>query len=215
MSNFFRCRYGVFFKGNIFPSSEHAYVASRLTNAADVEKLKVGGSLASLSGLSTFFTIVDKGTQKNKVVLGRKNVSKEEFEAKCNHWGEENVGIVAKMAHNNPKAAGFVGDILPMDIEAKKRVFFQILESKFSRDTELLRFLVSTKNAYLLEFVRGAIVREKKGGEEERWGGMDVEVAGDEGEKKWEVHGQNLMGELLMAVRESLKEDLLPVNKCV
>jgi predicted NAD-dependent protein-ADP-ribosyltransferase YbiA (DUF1768 family) len=111
-------------------------------------------------------------------------------------WGDK-VGVVAKI-HGNIMRMERGGTAIT--IEEKREVWMRILRSKFSCP-QLREILLSTGDAYLLEFCRGAVIRSLRGNTTERWGGWDYKVSPTESR----IWGDNEMGHLLMRVRNEIR----------
>jgi len=155
----------------VYPSSEHAYVYFTVKQNPE---LYAGGAMASLEGLAPY-----AGMVRNKRPLADQ----------ARTWGPC-IGIAAKLYGNIARLEA----PRTLTMEQKRAVWMVILHAKY-RDPHARAALLSTGDAYLLEFARGAVNRQRNGQSAERWGGWHFE------DKVW---GENHMGELLMAVRAEI-----------
>ena len=148
LSNFHACR--VEFEGVVYPSSEHAFQAQRVSPRERRDLFSIEGPYADLDA-------------------GFKNLfprDPEKAERKAAYWRKkDNVGILAKMIVNRTK------NLIEMNAERCAEVFFDVLMAKFAQNEHLRDVLASTGDRYILEFDRGA-GRAKRAGRTSRWGGL-------------------------------------------
>lgn len=172
-----------------WPSSEHAYQAAYRCEKESWPKFASDGELGSLGrGLPLVF-------------------KKDEVAKKSQHWGAKKnrpamVGIVAKMAVKPERAAKlglklrrFSDD--ERDLGEIKKLFTEILLAKYRANSSARAKLLATGKKQLVEFDRGAKRLADKG-RPPLWTGLVQDG---------EVVGRNLMGELMMEVREMLSEE--------
>jgi len=122
----------------------------------------------------------------------------EKLEKKAKYWKRNaSVGILAKMAANKKyaKRLGIAEGEFKYETEhlpepELRKIWLPILRAKFTQNEDMKRELLATKHCYLLEFDRGAGIRDSF------WGGMD-DVEGN-------IVGNNFMGRMLMEVRDEL-----------
>ena len=116
------------------------------------------------------------------------------------------VGAVQKLAVKRPMAKKLGLTLLPqedrLDIDETSRLFTELLLAKFRANPELCAMLLETGNKTLVEFDRGAERRSKSGDPP-----LFTGLVGKDGV----LYGQNLMGKLLMDVREIIRLE----NGCV
>lgn len=183
-SNLFACR--VELDGRVYPSAEHAYQGYKF--GTECTHFAEGGRLSGFNAMCNFYKLEapkEKNTAAGKVKFWKK---------------KKMVGIIAKLAQGNPKKAG-LGQVRRMDMATKRALFMRILLSKYRSNPQLKARLLETGDRYLLEFCRGARVREQKGKEPERWGGLaELRESG-----QWYLYGDNVMGELMMETRTALR----------
>ena len=186
-SNFCELQHPVEFEGRLYPTTEHAYQAEYRVDERDRHRFAVGGDLASIE---TGIPLVadKKGTVASKV----------------KHWSAKGnrpamPGIVAKMAVH-PKRAKRLKIRLckskddPRDMVEIKSIFKAVLLSKYRRNPLLRYKLLATGDVPLVEFSRSA-KRESDAGRPPLWTGMV---------KDGMLYGQNLMGNMMMGVRDQL-----------
>ncbi len=183
-SNFSYCPEGVLYKGRVYPTAEHAYVAQKYRGPTQ-QRFAVGGDLTRWASMRLFVrpkrgeTPEDHGAR---------------VSAKIAHWSKKgNLGVLAKMA-GNPAHAKHAG--LPPPKKVRQGIFYKIARSKYTRDPALAALLLATGDAHLIEFARGARAREQRGGEPERWAALV--------DKDGRIWGDNRMGLVLMLLREHL-----------
>lgn len=175
--------------GYNWASSEHAYQAAYRCEKADWARFAVGGDLGTLT----------KGIGK---VFAANDVTK-----KAAYWGAKKskkamVGIIAKMAVK-PERARKLGLRLrkwsddARDMTEMRVLFTEILLAKYRANAEHKAKLLSTYSKVLVEFDRGA-GRATAVGKPPLWTGLVVDGR---------VAGQNLMGKLMMEVRETLQKE--------
>lgn len=186
-SNFCVLQNYVEFKGRWYPTLEHLYQSEYRVDEQDRDRFAEGGDLASMeTGMAL---VADK---------------KDDVAKKIKHWSAKGnrpamPGIVAKMAVH-PKRAKRLGITLrklkddPRDMVEIKSIFKAALLSKYRRNPLLRHRLLSTGDATLVEFDRGAR-RECEAGRPPLWTGMV---------KDGVLYGQNLMGNMMMEVRDEL-----------
>ncbi len=186
--------------GCVFRSSEHAWHSLKAKNRRTFLKFCVGGDFDELS--VSFF---------KKILPHRPLVDRDlRAQHKITHWGKKkNVGIVPKLAvskKNMRKLNLSSADIVyPKDVpgelmgESLERAFWKaILKQKFRRNKEARAALMSTGDAYLLEFSRDAKRRSLKTPDRPaRWSGMIEDGI---------LYGGNYMGVVLSEVRDGLKD---------
>lgn len=186
-SNF--CHAPFVLRGIHWPSSEHAYQAIYRCEPDCWDRFAVGGDLASLH---TGLPLVCKAEEVAKKIL---------------HWGPKStrkamVGIVAKMAVK-PDRAAMLGLKLrkwsddERDMKEIRALFNEILLAKYHANPPMAKKLVATGHQLLIEFDRGA-ARQVANGNPPLWTGLW---------RDGEVLGRNLMGELMMQVRDTLKQE--------
>lgn len=166
-----------------FSSSEHVWQALKANKRVRSMFLSDG----QLSKLSTeIFKIFFPKT------------APEKLEKKCKYWLRNGaVGILAKMASNKKyaKRLGIAPDEYEYEMEhlpeeKLREIWLPILRAKYTQNDELKRELLDSRHRYLLEFDRGAGIRDSF------WGGMDSEDG--------RIVGNNFMGRMLMQVRDEL-----------
>lgn len=187
-SNFYELRNPIVIDGQEFITTEHFYQCKyRCAEESQHEFVFPYGRLSTFEGGISH--VVDK---------------QEEIQKKSKFWGAKNgrrpmAGIVPKMAINS-KRAKRLGIKLkrarddPGDLSLIESLFKRALYAKFSGDAELRKMLVDTGNKILVEFDRGA-ERQAKAGRPPLFTGLF---------KEGRLFGKNLMGRLLMGVREKL-----------
>jgi len=124
-------------------------------------------------------------------------------EDKVKHWGVKKngklamVGIVAKMAVKNP-------EMLNLKMVKKSprpfkfdELFLRILMAKYTQCEDHRSVLLETGDKRLIEFSRGA-KRESLKGKSPFWAGLVDKETGV-------MYGQNMQGELHMAIRRRLR----------
>jgi len=175
--------------GFSWPSSEHCYQAAYRCEKESWARFAAGGDLSTLeSGLP--------------LVYKAGEVAK-----KLKWWGARStkkamVGIVPKMAVRPDRAAQLGLKLRkwsddPRDLVEIRALFTEILLAKYRANPPMAEKLVATGSKLLIEFDRGA-ERKALGGNPPLWTGLM---------KDGEVHGRNLMGELMMEVRAVLTEE--------
>jgi predicted NAD-dependent protein-ADP-ribosyltransferase YbiA (DUF1768 family) len=185
LSNFSTCTLLIICKDGqprTFPSTEHFYQALKTNNLDD---FTVGGAFAKWSILSTLFP----------------KMTDEELQSEQKYW-DGNIGILAKRviskalkgtrAQKRALAVVLLPEVVLDTFEKASQLWKPILRAKLQQNPEVRMVLESSKNKYLLEFVRGAI---RYGS---RWGGII---------KNKELYGQNWMGKIWMELIE--KEAIL------
>ena len=176
LSNFHRTPIEI--DGMRFPSSEHAWVYHTYGRSPD---LLSGGALSTFDGLTLLGYVPEL-------------ISKTE-----RYWGTERIGAVARFYGSHVRKSRPEG-ASQLTMDAKLEIWMRILRAKFA-DPHLRRFLISTGDAYLLEFCKGAVKRQlAPDAEPERWGGWHYEGR---------VWGCNHMGRLLMRVRTELCDSVV------
>ncbi len=172
-------------------SLEHWYQATKFV-PKDRWRFAKGGDLANLDAFRLHRGVF---------------VKREKEEGSIKHWGAnkkkpEMVGIVAKMASNPSRAQRIRLRMLPKQAETEDRIpemielFKRGLHAKFAQNPEMRAALLATGNKQLVEFGRGA-GRETKAGRPPLWNGL-----WDKDSK--EVVGRNLMGQIMMQVRDEI-----------
>ena len=190
-SNFYELRRPIVLEGKEFITTEHFYqCAYRCAEESQGEFVFPHGRLSTFDrGMSH---VVDKH---------------DDVQKKIKFWGAKKgrrpmAGIVPKMAVDS-KRAKRLGIKLkrarddPNDLSLIESLFKRALYAKFSSDAELRKMLVDTGNKILVEFDRGA-ERRTKAGQPPLFTGLV---------KEGRLFGQNLMGRLLMGVREKLQAE--------
>ena len=182
LSNFAESR--VVFRGDLYPSSEHAYQANKFV-AADRHRFQEGGDLATFAAFSMYYPepTASKKAKFWSAVWGGKRPPM--------------VGIVAKMASHPDRAKklGLTFAWQAEDNEAELTTLFkEILVSKFTQNPSSLAVLKATGDATLVEFGRCAARREAMG-TPAVWTGLV---------KDGRVIGGNLMGRIMEQVRAEL-----------
>ena len=182
LSNFAASR--LLFRGDLYPSAEHAYQANKFIEA-DRSRFREGGDLASFTAFSKFFP-------------DRRATKKAKFWSAT--WGGKRppmVGIVAKMA-SHPDRAKNLGLTFARHEETNEdeltALFKEILVAKFTQNSSSLAVLKATGDARLVEFGRCA-GRQAAMGKPPIWAGMV---------KDGKVVGGNLMGRIMERVRSEL-----------
>ena len=189
LSNLTRCELRL--DGDEWTSLEHWYQATKFV-PKDRRRFAKGGDLADLDAFRLHRGIF---------------VKRDKEERSMKHWGAnkkkpEMVGIVAKMASNPSRAQRLGLRMLPKQAETADRIpemielFRRGLHAKFAQNPEMRAMLLATGDKRLVEFGRGA-ERETKKGNPPLWNGMWVESTK-------EVVGRNLMGEIMMQVRDDV-----------
>jgi predicted NAD-dependent protein-ADP-ribosyltransferase YbiA (DUF1768 family) len=185
LSNFSACK--VYYEGVWYPSSEHAFQASRVPPGMREQLFSINSDIAKL-------------TPEAFVAVG---VPAKQAEGKVKHWGKKNmVGILAKQRINRMRSK------FEQSKEECERAFIEILLSKYKSNHRHREALLATGDTFLLEFVRSSESKFDKQGEIDRWGGM---IRG--GTKAGElimggsVVGHNQQGSLQMHVRSILQKE--------
>jgi predicted NAD-dependent protein-ADP-ribosyltransferase YbiA (DUF1768 family) len=167
LSNFAHVLEGIELDGLIFPSTEHAFQSQKIKES-ERWMFSVNGPLGQIEE-------------------GFKLVSGKDWEKKRDYWMKKgNIGVIAKMA-TGEKLLKKLGLKKVPDFQSTDELWIRILRQKFVVE-EFRLTLMSTKDAYLLEFDRGAQRKPAP----PFWGGMIVEGV---------LCGHNKMGEYLMIVR--------------
>ena len=169
LSNFALIEDSIEYNGLRFCSTEHAFQAQKYIEEQRV-RFSVNGDLGNIGNMDIMF----------QLVFGDK------WENKKKYWMKKhNIGIVAKMATNIKigKKLGLIRDTTFISTDA---LWITILSSKFNMPT-FKNILLSTNNAYLLEFDRGAKKTLPK------WSGIIQDGI---------LYGENLMGKYIMKIRE-------------
>jgi predicted NAD-dependent protein-ADP-ribosyltransferase YbiA (DUF1768 family) len=191
-SNFCALEHFVEFNGRLYPTTEHLYQAEYRCEEEDRHRFAEGGDLASMeTGMAL---VVD---------------NKDKVASKIEHWSAKGnrpamPGIVAKMAVH-PKRAEHLKIKLrkskddPRDMDEIKRIFKAALLSKYRRNPLLRCKLVATWGVTLIEFDRMA-KHHSEAGRPPLWTGMV---------KDGKLYGQNLMGKMMMEVRDQLAGEVL------
>ena len=173
----------------VFPSSEHAYQAIQKFEPEEWPKFQVRGELSTLDGLDRMWP------SKPDVAIKKKK-----------HWRRGNmIGIVPKMASNPAQAKKLGLRMRKHNPEAEaehlqeiKPLFMRILRAKYAQNASThAKALLDTGNKHLIEFGKGS-KREALAGRSPLWTGLVDKETG-------ELYGENLMGTLLMAVRDELR----------
>ena len=187
LSNFALCEHGVAYEGIDYPSSEHAFQASKVPPGMREQLFSINSDIAKL-------------TPEAFVAVG---VPAKQADGKVKHWGKKNmVGILAKQRIKR------INSKRTLSKEECDRVFIDILLSKYNSNHRHREALLATGDASLLEFVRSSVSKFDKKGEIDRWGGM---IRG--GTKAGElimggsVVGHNQQGSLQMHVRSILQKE--------
>ena len=191
LSNFSAAR--VVVEEGVFPSSEHAYQAIQKFIPDEWHRFQINGDLSTIDALDKFY--------KPSVATDKKK-----------YWNRNKmVGIVPKMAsnpkwanklrlrmrkHNPEKEAEHLAEIKPL--------FKRILLAKYRQNPEHAKALLETGSKYLVEFGRGS-KRETIAGREPLWTGLVEDGA---------LYGHNLMGRMLMDVRDEMRREGLHSGKC-
>jgi len=167
-----------------FPTTEHAY-QSRKFPLSERHRFAVGGDLADWRALRFFFP------RKRKPKEETQDEWVDRLAKKKKHWSKKKmIGILAKMA-SKPEHAKNAGLSAPKRV--RQGIFYKFLRSKYERDERLMKVLLSTGSAHLIEFARGAKLREDRGGAPERWAANVTDGV---------LYGDNRMGLAMMRVRE-------------
>ena len=188
LSNFHRVKMSVCFNGvtTHFLSSEHAYVFYSVV--PNVELID-GGTFSTFAGLNIIRDKLDKP-----------------IETIAAYWKDDLIGVVAKMVGNCArKSRGAPA----LDMAHKLLLWMVILRSKF-RDPVMRDVLLSTGDAHLVEYCKGAVRRQRIGKAPERWGGWDYTPDDKRGVCIW---GENHMGILLMKVRSEIQSEIQRENR--
>ena len=194
LSNFFAAR--VTSGLDVYPTSEHLYQSLKCM-PNDRVHFQVGGKFSSFESGQSLIWPDSKHTPNAGDI-------KASSKKKGDSWKpKEMLGVMAKMAvapartkklriQRLPKA-----EWLPMaTYERARSVWIPILQSKF-QNVDLAALLISTGDAYLLEFDRRAKSNQEKSRSVSRWGGMVRDSV---------LFGENWMGRLIMEVRSVLKK---------
>lgn len=161
--------------GRTYPSIEHAYQSNYIL---EKDMFASGGIL---SEYSTGFPLVFE----------------EKVDKKLQYWSRKNnIGILAKMAVSNKKIMSKLKLNRVSTFESSWEIWRELLLSKF-RQPKFKEILLSTGDAHLIEFNRGAM-REEMNGKSPKWTGMI---------KDGRLYGQNLMGQYLMRIRLELRSE--------
>lgn len=175
LSNFSACF--VYYEGLWYPSSEHAFQASLVPPGMRENLFSVKSDIAELTPAAF-------------VAVG---VPVKDAEKKVKYWAKKNmIGILAKMRINRTRSK------LTLSKEECENAFIDILLSKYTLNQEHRKTLLSTGEAFLLEFVRSSVAKFDKEGKIDRWGGMM---------RNGQVVGHNQQGSLQMHVRSILQKE--------
>ena len=175
LSNFSACR--VYYEGEWYPSSEHAFQASMVPQETRKKLFSVESDIAELTPAAF-------------VAVG---VPAKDAEKKVKYWGKKNmIGVLAKQRINR------ISSKLTLSKEDCESVFIEILLSKYRQNEEHRKTLLSTGDAFLLEFVRSSAAKFDSEGKIDRWGGMV---------RDGHVVGHNQQGSLQMHVRSILQKE--------
>ena len=168
-----------------YASSEHAYQALRSLNEKTAREFEIGG-LVTMEVFRTW--------------PKTKGVVQDIYEQKQTYWGEKKGcrGIAPKMIANlKPKVAKevFGLDMTPREaraetLEGELIIWGPILTAKFSQHPPILLVLLRTAPTMLVEFGRFRSASQY-------WSAF-VDEANDK------LIGKNMMGRILMAVRQEL-----------
>jgi len=185
-------------RGYLWPSSEHAYQCIAKVHADDWPRFAVGGDLSTLeSGLKLVFRTGD-------------------YLKKLKHYSAKGtrprmVGIVALQAVKPPTARKLGLRLQPFEETEQwmpfiRSLFREVLLAKYRQNAAHCALLLGTRSQHLIEFSRGA-ERETRKGKPPLWTGMVVGgVKGAAGlVSGGTLVGQNLQGEMHMAVRTELQ----------
>jgi len=176
LSNFAIIDDGIIYDGLKYCSTEHAFQAQKYQKS-DRFRFSVNGDLGNIDNLDNMF----------RLVFGDKWESKKKFWMK-----KSNVGIVAKMA-TNPTIGKKLGLKRDDNFKSTDELWLSVLSLKYEIPM-FKELLISTENAYLVEFDRAAKHRLSK------WGGI-VDENGV-------MFGDNLMGKYLMTIRDKIISDV-------
>lgn len=172
----------------VYPSSEHAYQALQKFEPEEWHRFKTDGDLATVDGLDLFY----------KPEMAQKKIG---------YWNKQRmIGIVPKMASNpawakklklrmrkhNPEEEH-------VHLNAIKPLFQRILLAKYRQNPTHRAKLLGTGNKHLIEFGRGS-KREALAGRSPLWTALVDKETGI-------LYGDNLMGEMIMEVREILRAE--------
>lgn len=183
LSNLWKLSVALIWKGFKFSSVEAAYQATKFPN--DMVMFAIGGKLESwgMEGMELYYS-------QGKVVKSQ------------SYWRGLNCCILPKLAQNNPKKFGLPPPV-KLSMAEKNAVFRALHKQKFAEGSKLARVLLKTGNITLLEQCRGALKRELSDRKPpERWGGLAKATP----DNRKEIVGCNVMGKMLMARRDALRQ---------
>ena len=173
LSNFFAS--DVEFEGDTYPSSEHAFQAGLFPNEQR--------SILTKNGLFGSWSIE---------AFMHFGFNRERAEKKMKYWSKKDqIGIYAKMYANRAKNKKDIGR------DKCELLFKGILMAKYTQNHQLAEILLSTRDAYLMEFDKGAQKLWENKQIKHRWAGMIV---------NGKVVGNNQMGALHMWTRSELEK---------
>ena len=180
LSNLWKLSVALIWKGFKFSSVEAAYQATKFPK--DMAMFAIGGKLESW-GMELYYS-------QGKVVKSQ------------TYWIDLNCCILPKLAQNNHKKFGLLPPV-KLTMAEKNAVFRALHKQKFAEGSYLARVLLETGNITLLEQCRGALQRELSDRKPpERWGGL----VKDTPDNQKEIVGCNVMGKMLMARRNALRQ---------
>lgn len=191
-----------------YDSSEHAYQALKTVNRESARQFETGG-IVSMKIFKTW-------PASSKAAKNRANENKsapkgftDEYDAKMKHWALKGSGIAPKMVSNLDSAvasAAFGIDMLPKSkreartgkLSEELKVWGPILRNKFFANTDARSILIGTRDDVLVE-------RSRMPRAAEYWAGY---VSAAEEATSGEIVGKNMMGRLLMRIRDEIVAEL-------
>lgn len=188
-----------------YDSSEHAYQALKTLNRESARQFETGGIVSM-----KIFKRWPAPEASRSLGASRPLGVSDEYDAKMKHWGLKGSGIAPKMVSNLDSAvasAAFGIDMLPKSkreprtgkLSEELKVWGPILRSKFFANTDARSILIGTKNDILIE-------RSRMPRAAEYWAGY---VSSAAEATSGEIVGKNMMGRLLMRIRDEIVSELL------
>lgn len=181
LSNLYEC--DILYKGNVYSCIENVYQSLKFIESDRCRFMK-SGDLGGYDGLIKY----------GNIFYGKK--SKEEFEKKIEYWRKKNcIGIIGKLSSSvkNVKKLGLTF-VKIKDENENLLIFKELLIIKFENE-KFKKILENSKGKYLVEFSRSC-KRNFEKGIIEKWCGLV-----DDDNK---LYGKNLMGSLIMDIREKM-----------
>lgn len=178
LSNLYEC--DILYKGNVYCSVENVYQSLKFIESDRHRFMKDGD-------LGGYYSLIKYGD----IFFGKKG-DIDLFNKKRNYWEKKKcIGIIGKMC-SNTKYSKKLGLTFDTFFEREK-IFKEILIIKFEND-KFKNILKNNKEKMLVEFSRSCKRNFEKGIIEKWCGLIDNGI----------LYGENLMGKILMEIREDL-----------